>query len=144
MVLQHIFLMTGLLVLSVCDLRTRSIPAGLTLALNAALLLTAICQGTLRLPAAFSGLLPAFLSFLLTLPDRRKFGTGDVWVLAAIGLSEGLERTMLIFLAAALLAAIYGIVRKGNSFRTLEVPFVPFLAVAAGGVVFCHDAGLIG
>ena len=52
MVLQHIFLMTGLLVLSVCDLRTRSIPAGLNLALNYALLLTAICQGTLMMQAA--------------------------------------------------------------------------------------------
>ncbi len=56
MVLQHIILMAGLLVLSVCDLRTRSIPAGLTLALNAALFLTSVVSGTLRLPAAFSGL----------------------------------------------------------------------------------------
>jgi leader peptidase (prepilin peptidase)/N-methyltransferase len=144
MVLQHIILMTGLLALSVCDLRTRSIPAGLTLALSAALFLTSVFTGTLRLPAAFSGLLPAFLSFLFTLPDRRKFGSGDIWVLAVIGFSEGLEKTVLIFLTAAVLAAILCFVRQGSAFRKLEIPFIPFLAIAAGGVVFCCDTGSIG
>ncbi|MCH3987884.1 MAG: A24 family peptidase [Lachnospiraceae bacterium] len=143
MVLQHIILMAGLLVLSVCDLRTRSIPAGLTLALNAALFLTSVVSGTLRLPAAFSGLLPAFLSFLFTLPDRRKFGAGDIWVLAAVGIVEGAEKTMLIFLTAALLAAFYGVLRCGSRFRKLEVPFIPFLTAAAGGVVLCQDTGIL-
>ncbi|MGI5990629.1 MAG: prepilin peptidase [Lachnospiraceae bacterium] len=130
--------MTGLLVLSVWDLRTRCIPAGIALALSAALVLTSFLSGTLQLPAAFSGLLPAFLSFVFTIPDRDSFGLGDVWVLALIGFTEGLESTICILILAAVMAAVYGLIHSGNYFRKQSIPFVPFLCAATGCVVLCR------
>ena len=131
--------MTGLLVLSACDLRARSIPAGVALALNAALVLTSLFSGNLQLPAAFSGLLPAFLSFIFTLPDRSSFGLGDIWILAMIGFSEGIESTICILFLAAVLAAVYGFVHSGKDFRQEKIPFIPFLCAATGGVVLCRE-----
>ena len=137
--MQHIILTAGLLVLSVCDLRTRCIPVGFTLALNAAIFLTSFVSGNLQLPAAFSGLLPAFFSILFSLPDQRNFGAGDIWVLAMIGFSEGLESTILILFLAACLSAAYGFIHVGRNFRRLRIPFVPFLSIAAGGVILCRE-----
>ena len=77
--------------------------------------------------------------FLGSLAFRKEaMGMGDVYLMAAVGGCLGWEAAVLIFFMAPFLGLVYGLwhlVRKRDS----EVPYGPFLGLAAGIVMLVQD-----
>jgi len=69
---------------------------------------------------------------------REAMGMGDVYLMAAVGACLGWEAAVLVFFLAPFLGLIYGVwhmIRK----RDTEVPYGPFLGLAAGVVMLVQD-----
>ena len=69
---------------------------------------------------------------------KEAMGIGDIYLMAAIGGALGWEAAVLVFLTAPFLGLAYGLwhlVRKHDS----EVPYGPFLGLAAGVVMLVQD-----
>jgi len=70
---------------------------------------------------------------------KEAMGIGDVYLMAAIGACLGWEAAVLVFFTAPFLGLAYGLwhlARKHDS----EVPYGPFLGMAAGIVMLVHDS----
>ena len=92
--------------------------------LFAVLLHVAGAFGEEKWPAVVLSVLPGAAFWLISLMTAEKVGYGDGWILVMIGLFTGLRRCFLILLA----------VRKISTDR--EVPFVPFLLMGMGVVIW--------
>jgi len=69
---------------------------------------------------------------------KEAMGIGDVYLMAAIGGVLGWEAAVLVFFLAPFFGLVYGVwnlVRRGDH----EVPYGPFLALAAGVVMLVED-----
>ena len=69
---------------------------------------------------------------------KEAMGIGDVYLMAAIGGVLGWEAVVLVFFLAPFFGLVYGVwnlVRRGDH----EVPYGPFLALAAGVVMLVED-----
>jgi leader peptidase (prepilin peptidase)/N-methyltransferase len=69
---------------------------------------------------------------------KEAMGIGDVYLMAAVGACLGWEAAILVFFAAPFLGLVYGLwhlARKQGS----EVPYGPFLGMAAGIVMLVQD-----
>ncbi len=69
---------------------------------------------------------------------KEAMGIGDVYLMAAVGACLGWEAAVLVFFAAPFLGLVYGVyhlARKEGS----EVPYGPFLGMAAGLVMLLQD-----
>lgn len=129
---------------SVCDLKTRRVPNGLTAAgALAGLLGHAYYGGLPGLLWSFEGLSAALP--LLLLYAARAFGAGDVKLLMAVGALMGpsfLLWTLLGAVFAAGLLALVSVLRRGRwtlppLSKANRMPFAP--AVAAGAALaFAH------
>jgi len=82
-----------------------------------------------------------YLTRLLgTLAFRREaMGIGDVYLMAAIGAALGWEAAVLVFLVAPFLGLGYGLWRLASR-RDHEVPYGPFLGLAAGVIMLVQEA----
>lgn len=89
-------------------------------------------------PAVVLSVLPGVAFWLLSLLTAEKVGYGDGWILVMIGLFTGLRRCFLILLvglmAESAVVLILLAVRKISTDR--EVPFVPFLLMGMGVVMW--------
>jgi len=81
--------------------------------------------------------------FLGTRAFRKEaMGIGDVYLMAAIGGVLGWEAAVLVFFLAPFLGLGYGLwnlARRGEH----EVPYGPFLALAAGAVMLVQDKAMV-
>jgi len=69
---------------------------------------------------------------------KEAMGLGDVYLMAAVGACLGWEAAVLVFFMAPFLGLIYGVwhmIRK----RDTEVPYGPFLGLAAGAAMLLQD-----
>ena len=69
---------------------------------------------------------------------KEAMGLGDVYLMAAVGGCLGWEAAILVFFAAPFLGLVYGVwhlIRKQDH----EVPYGPFLGMAAGIVMLVQD-----
>lgn len=88
--------------------------------------------------AAILSILPGISFWLLSLVTGEKVGYGDGWILIMIGLFTGLRRCFLILLvglmAESAMILVLLAMRKITTDR--EIPFVPFLLVGMGVVLW--------
>jgi len=89
--------------------------------------------------AAVGGGLIYLTRFLGTLAFRKEaMGIGDVYLMAAVGACLGWEAAVLVFFVAPFLGLVYGVwhlLRRRDS----EVPYGPFLGLAAGIIMLVQD-----
>ncbi len=138
------FLILGflLLTLSVIDLKTMTLPDKLVFASGLSALLRIPSEGFSAIPDALLGAccvaIPLFVFVLLAerVMQREVMGGGDIKLLAALGLHFGAVQTMvLLFLACCI-----GIpVAAAPKFKGKEIPFGPFLSLAAWGCILFGD-----
>jgi leader peptidase (prepilin peptidase)/N-methyltransferase len=160
----HMVLLAALVVSGVIDFERKEIYTNVTnVALAAALVGTLVWPDVQRV-GAYDGRLPdwtawpranalalaiigagvgagliAVTRLLGTLAFRREaMGTGDIYLMATIGATLGWEAATLVFLLAPFLGLGYGLwqwTRKSDR----EVPYGPFLGLAAGVVMVAQD-----
>jgi len=69
---------------------------------------------------------------------REAMGVGDIYLMAAIGGALGWEGAVLVYLAAPFLGLVYGLWHLARK-RDSEVPYGPFLGLAAGMVMLVQN-----
>jgi len=72
---------------------------------------------------------------------REAMGIGDVYLMAAVGGCLGWEAAVLVFFSAPFLGLVYGVWHLARR-RGSEVPYGPFLGMAAGFVMLVQDEGV--
>jgi len=142
----------ALLALSAIDLEHRLLPdaitiPGIILGLLLSLVLPhpsfqAAAAGALGGAALFSGIARLYEKWT----GRRGLGGGDVKLMAMIGAFQGVGALPLIILVSAGLASLIGLIRvlaqgprHRGQWRTLSLPYGPFLAVGAWCYLFWGD-----
>jgi leader peptidase (prepilin peptidase)/N-methyltransferase len=139
----------ALVVLSVIDLEHRLLPDAITLPGIGLGLLLSLVLPQLSFPAAAAGALVGAGLFYGVgrlyekWTGRRGLGGGDVKLLAMIGAFLGVEALPLVILVSAGLGTLAGLVRllahnpgPSGRWRTLSLPYGPFLAAGAGCQLF--------
>lgn len=155
----YVFLMV-LLASALIDAETTLLPDQLTLPLlwlgllaAAAFEATAHPSGALGPPTLFdamAGAVSGYLSLWLVywafrLATRREgMGYGDFKLMAAIGAWLGWQTAPAVILIAAVLGLAYAVARilRRTATRRTPIPFGPFLAIAAAGVLFASTQGI--
>lgn len=130
------------------DLYARRLPNILTLGMSLLAIGWLLVSGHAMLGASWSSVLVGVLvSLLLTLPAyaTRWLGAGDVKMLLAIALLAGNQMMLLVFVIAAVLAALFGIVTfclpaSGMSSVTSK-RWIPFGAALSAGLLCVIGAG---
>ncbi len=119
---------TGLVVLSIQDIKTKRIGIIPIMAMMLLLIIFARMRGT-GMTEVILGILPGAAAALISLITRGKIGIGDALLIIAIGIGCGFYMTLEIWMTALLLSAVFGIVMLALKKATgkTEIPFVPFL-----------------
>ncbi len=126
-----------LLGLSVIDLRYKAVPdslnlSALTLAIFASDTILANFVNALLFAGGFS-LLRFYVSFIL---QKEALGEADIMIAATIGAMVGLKLgAVAIFLSAIIALPVFIVIRE----KDLEVPYIPFLALALFIVYMASD-----
>ena len=147
---HYVFLMV-LLASALIDAETTLLPDQLTLPLLwLGLLAAAAFEAPPTLIDAVAGAVTGYLSLWLVywafrlVTGREGMGYGDFKLMAAIGAWLGWQTTPAVILIAAVLGLAYAIVKilRRTATRGTPIPFGPFLAIAATGVLFASERGL--
>ena len=89
---------------------------------------------------AWTGLIPGFFLWLLSIGKNSAIGSGDGILCMALGLVTGIEILWNVMLGGFCLAGVWGvIVWIGQKKRTSEIPFAPFLL--ASYLITCLEVG---
>lgn len=121
-------MLTGLLVLSIFDLRTRKIPVLPVVFLGTAALIYRVATGAGCLELII-GILPGVFLLLLAYATRESIGYGDGLVIGVLGLFCGAKQAMAVlgmaFVFSAALSILLLAARRAG--RKTELPFLPCL-----------------
>lgn len=121
-----------LCILSVSDLRTRTIPGWAPLLFGTVMAFLHLLLSDLTPAQFFAGLIPGAALLLLSLLYRSSLGCGDGFVVLACGAAIGLEREFAALTAGLVFCAVFCIfllILKRAS-RSDCLPFLPFLAAS--------------
>jgi leader peptidase (prepilin peptidase)/N-methyltransferase len=88
--------------------------------------------------AAGAGIIYATRALGTLVFRREAMGIGDVYLMAAVGGCLGWEAAVLVFFAAPFLGLVYGLWHLARK-RGSEVPYGPFLGMAAGIIMLVQD-----
>ena len=132
-----------LLTLSVIDFYYKMVPdslnlSALTLAIVSAYSLGALVDqmtNALIFAGAFS-LLRFYLSYII---KKEAMGEADIMIAATMGALLGVKLTLVAIFISALLALPALMLLRGESEESQQLPFIPFLAMAAW-IVFMFDS----
>lgn len=126
---------------SVCDIKSREIPNGISVAI-------ALCALFAFQPSKLWGIFVALLLFVVTY-FFGGFGGGDLKLIAAAGLVLGFPLCVLgVFIGLAVEIAYYGITVLIQTLRKEQaakkyLPFVPFLSVGFIAAQLLNIGGII-
>jgi leader peptidase (prepilin peptidase)/N-methyltransferase len=122
-----------LIVISIIDLNTKTIPDGLNLISGIFAVLMGIYLFRGNYLYHFYGFLFGFLLFLLIAVVTNAMGGGDIKLMGVLGILFGLEgiifTTVLSFIYGALISI--GLILSGKASRKDFIPFGPFISLAA-------------
>lgn len=127
-------LLSGLLLLSVEDFRTRRVNISGLVLLSVVALLLHLLEGTEVVELGIA-LLPAVGLGILYLLMPGRMGVGDIWVVGIIGLFEGGVFTVWCVVIGAVMAffrILFGKFWKG------EIALVPYLLLASEVLLLCE------
>ncbi len=137
---EIINLMMGLslLLLGLWDIKTRRISVWMLLSLSVFVTIAVLFFREKTLLDTFAGALIGVGFFIVSKKTKENIGYGDSWILLLLGVFQGGMALMkVVFWACVLICGcslLISLKRGWHKERTL--PFVPFLAVAYGVVVF--------
>ena len=121
-----------LCLLSISDIRTRTIPGWAAPLFGAAVIILHLVRSDLTIPPMLAGLIPGAVLVFLSLAFRSSLGAGDGFVVMACGAALGAERTFAALTAALVLCAVFCVfllvLKKAR--RSDCLPFLPFLAAS--------------
>ncbi len=127
-----------LILLSWLDLKSRKIPAWVLWSMSVFVTGAVLLLEEKNLLDTAAGILIGVGFFVISKKTKENIGYGDSWILLLLGIFQGGLVLMTIVFWACVLTCICSLfisLRKGwNKERTL--PFVPFLTIAYGVVVF--------
>ena len=86
---------------------------------------------------SFLGALPGMIFLIISFVTKGALGSGDAYLAIVIGMFLGAKNTVIIFMIASVLAAVYSLImlaakridRKGS------IPFVPFILSGYLGIL---------
>ena len=138
-VLQAVFFVALLLIAAINDMKTRTIPNGLCLAI-------AVIAALNFTPVNLLGILSA-LPFLITAMAMGSMGGGDIKLMAAcglvLGLPSGILATIIGLSTMLIYAGIYNTVQKlGKREGCKTFPLAPFLGIGCIAAYFMKFGGL--
>lgn len=129
------------IVLGVCalwDLKKKEIPLLLLVLMGFIIVLQIILEKPINWWGIFSGALIGMLCLFFSKCTREAIGYGDSWLILELGLYLGgiclLQVLFLASVMAGLLSLFY--LWKKQWKRKATIPFIPFIALACGGVLF--------
>ena len=117
---------------SICDIRTRKINAGVCMVFGAAGLLLLAIKHQRNVVSLVGGCVIGVCLMLVSYVTREAIGMGDGYVVTAVGIWAGGEKTLAAMMSAFLLAAGFGMVKiaAGKADKKTELAFVPFLTLS--------------
>ncbi len=121
-----------LVVLSVCDIRTKSVPGWVCPAYCLITGVLHLVRGDLPLLPLLAGLIPGAVLLLLSWAFSSSIGAGDALAVLASGCALGLEREFAAVTTALIICAVFStilLIRKKVR-RSDFLPFIPFLAAS--------------
>ena len=118
-----------LILLSVSDLKSHTIPVLPVLVFAAVMTAVHLSAGDLPAVRIFTGMLPGLFLLAVSLASRSSIGTGDGFAVAACGAAIGLSSELASLTAALVLCCAYSIVLliRKKAGRKDTLPFLPFL-----------------
>ena len=118
-----------LILLSVSDLKSHTIPMLPVLVFAAVMAAVHLTAGDLPAVRIFTGMLPGLFLLAVSLASRSSIGTGDGIAVAACGAAIGLSSELASLTAALVLCCAYSIVLliRKKAGRKDTLPFLPFL-----------------
>ena len=118
-----------LILLSVSDLKSHTIPVLPVLAFAVVMAAVHLSAGDLPAVRIFTGMLPGLFLLAVSLASRSSIGTGDGIAAAACGAAIGLSSELASLTAALVLCCAYSIVLliRKKAGRKDTLPFLPFL-----------------
>ena len=118
-----------LILLSVSDLKSHTIPVLPVLVFAAVMAAVHLTAGDLPAVRIFTGMLPGLFLLAVSLAARSSIGTGDGIAVAACGAAIGLSSELASLTAALVLCCAYSIVLliRKKAGRKDTLPFLPFL-----------------
>ena len=118
-----------LILLSVSDLKSHTIPVLPVLVFAAVMTAVHLSAGDLPAVRIFTGMLPGLFLLAVSLASRSSIGTGDGIAVAACGAAIGLSSELASLTAALVLCCAYSIVLliRKKAGRKDTLPFLPFL-----------------
>ena len=118
-----------LILLSVSDLKSHTIPMLPVLVFAAVMAAVHLTAGDLPAVRIFTGMLPGLFLLAISLASRSSIGTGDGIAAAACGAAIGLSSELASLTAALVLCCAYSIVLliRKKAGRKDTLPFLPFL-----------------
>ena len=118
-----------LILLSVSDLKSHTIPVLPVLVFAAVMAAVHLSAGDLPAVRIFTGMLPGLFLLAVSLASRSSIGTGDGIAVAACGAAIGLSSELASLTVALVLCCAYSIVLliRKKAGRKDTLPFLPFL-----------------
>ena len=118
-----------LILLSVSDLKSHTIPVLPVLVFAAVMAAVHLTAGDLPAVRIFTGMLPGLFLLAVSLASRSSIGTGDGIAVAACGAAIGLSSELASLTAALVLCCAFSIVLliRKKAGRKDTLPFLPFL-----------------
>ena len=118
-----------LILLSVSDLKSHTIPVLPVLVFAAVMTAVHLSAGDLPAVRIFTGMLPGLFLLAVSLASRSSIGTGDGIAVAACGAAIGFSSELASLTAALVLCCAYSIVLliRKKAGRKDTLPFLPFL-----------------
>ena len=118
-----------LILLSVSDLKSHTIPVLPVLAFAVVMAAVHLSAGDLPVVRIFTGMLPGLFLLAVSLASRSSIGTGDGIAVAACGAAIGLSSELASLTVALVLCCVYSIVLliRKKAGRKDTLPFLPFL-----------------
>lgn len=117
---------------SICDVRTRKINTIVCILFGGIGLFMFDVRNSKSVLSVAGGILTGACLMVLSYLTREAVGMGDGWVVAAVGIWAGGEKTLAALMGALFLAAGFGIVRMvlRKADGKTEMAFVPFFTLA--------------
>lgn len=146
MMFKEVIAIVWLAVLSICDIKRKSVPLWLVWAgmiFAAAVSLHGGIRGEINMLQLCKSLIPGTVLLILA-GATGKAGCGDGIIVMALGLAAGYETCLFTLFGGLILIALFSggllIIKKAN--RNTKIPFVPFLT-AGWLLTVCGKRGVL-
>ena len=126
--------------MSCFDWRYQKIPMVWLVKFGAFVMVWRLMEGSGYWELTVLGILVGILSLWMSKVTKEAVGYGDSVMILLLGIHLGIIRQLLVLTIASMLSAVLSLVgmTAWGWTRRKTIPFLPFLSIAYGGVMFCE------